>query len=229
MEVYTIPNKDSLKARYSALGKKLKRIQEDSENETREKLAKGLEDLSTGTPLPEDLANYLLGLKQKERLPSSILPSSLFKRPIFFGREDFFNRLASELVGFGLAYQRVYLQPIRLSKLAELFHKHRPWWQCDIKDIETAVNILLNNSIIQKTDTEFLFEPLTISKEVQEFLNLINDGISEFGEISISLINQLVPWDKKKIEQMINLLSSNKICFLDEKEKNLYFPELKRS
>ncbi len=229
LEVIKISDQKDLRKHYRSMGKKLKEVEETSNKKTKEKMKKSLEKLSTGSYLPKDLANYLLDLKQKEGLPVSILPESIFQRPIFFGREDFFKRLASELVTFGLAYQRVYLQPIKLSKLAELFHKHRPWWRCDIKDIETAINILMDNSIIQRNEIGFLFEPLAMSSEIQDFLKFINKGISEVGEISISTVQQLVPWDDKKITNMIELLSSNQVCFWNKKEKSLYFPDFKRS
>lgn len=148
---------------------------------------------------------------------------------MFLGREKFFHRLASELISFGLAYQRVFLQPVRLSKIAELFHQHRPWWQCDIQDIEKAVESLVKESIVQKTTEGFLFEPLTMSSEVQNFLSLINGGINNYGEISLSLIQELVPWEKSKIESIIDLLCSNRICIFHKEEKTLFFPEFKRS
>jgi hypothetical protein len=155
------------------------------------------------------------------------LPSSLFKRPAFFGREDFFHRLASELIAFGIAYQRVYLQPIKLSQLAVHFHELRPWWQCDIEDIEKALKILKKNKIIKKTPEGFLFEPLSMSSDARDFLTFISRGINKYGEIPLSSIQNLVPWNKAKIDTMVKLLCSNQICILDQNKELLFFPELK--
>ncbi len=228
MEAIEISKQDDHKARYKALGKKLKKIQDDTSEEVQKQLEKGIESISSPTYLPDDLATYLLSLKREINLSVSVLPSSLFKRPTLIGREEFFHRLASELISFGIAYQRVYLLPIRLSKLTTLFHKHRPWWQCDIKDIEKALDILNQNEIIQKTPDGFLFEPLTMSTNVQDFLAFISKGINEFGEISLSSIQKLVPWGNTKIKTMIELLSSNQICILDQNKKLLFFPELRK-
>ncbi|MFX0149539.1 MAG: hypothetical protein ACFFAJ_02050 [Candidatus Hodarchaeota archaeon] len=228
MEVNIISDRNNKKARYQRLGKELKKIQDDTEKHVHERLIEGMKEISPPTLLPDDFVIYLLGLKQKVNLPVSVLPSSLFDKPLFFGRKEFFQRLASELISFGLAYQRVFLQPVRLSKIAELFHKHRPWWQCDIQDIEKAIESLVSSSIIQKTEEGFLFEPLTMSSEVQEFLNLINVGINNFGEISLSLLQELVPWKKTKIDAIIDLLCSNGICIFHKEEKILFFPEFKR-
>ncbi|UCG02296.1 MAG: hypothetical protein JSW11_22240 [Candidatus Heimdallarchaeota archaeon] len=227
MEASGISEQNDHEARYKALGKKLKQLEDDTANEVQEKLIKGVKKISSPTHLPKDLATYLLSLKREIQLPVSVLPLSLFKRPTFFGREDFFHRLASELIAFGIAYQRVYLQPIKLSQLAVRFHEHRPWWQCDIEDIEKALEILKKNKIIQKTPDGFLFEPLSMSSDAQDFLSFISRGINKNGEISLTSIQNLVPWNKSKIDSMVKILCSNQICLLDQDKESLFFPELK--
>ena len=227
MEAYIISEQNDHKARYKALGKKLKQLEDETANEVQKQLVEGIKTISSPTHLPKDLATYLLSLKREVKLPVSVLPSSLFKRPAFFGREDFFHRLSSELIAFGIAYQRVYLQPVKLSQLAVRFHEHRPWWQCDIQDIEKALKILEKSKIIQRTPDGFLFEPLSMSSDAQEFLTLISRGINEYGEISLSSIQNLVSWEKSKIDMMIKLLCSNQICIFDQNKELLYFPELK--
>lgn len=228
MEASSISEQNDHKARYKALGKKLKQLEDETSNEVQDQLEKGIKSISSPTHLPKDLATYLLSLKREIKLPVSVLPSSLFKRPTFFGREDFFHRLASELIAFGIAYQRVYLQPIKLSQLAIRFHEHRPWWQCDIEDIEKALNILKKNKIIRKTPKGFLFEPLSMSSDAQDFLTFISRDINRYGEISLSSIQNLVSWNKAKIDAMVKLLCSNQICILDQNKGSLFFPELKR-
>ncbi|MFW9905856.1 MAG: hypothetical protein ACFFFH_16100, partial [Candidatus Thorarchaeota archaeon] len=117
MEAYIISEQNDHKARYKALGKKLKQLDDETTDEVQKQLVKGIKSISSPTHLPKDLATYLLSLKREIKLPISVLPPSLFKRPSFLGREDFFHRLSSELITFGIAYQRVYLQPIKLSQL----------------------------------------------------------------------------------------------------------------
>ena len=227
MEAYIISEQNDHKARYKALGKKLKQLEDETTNEVQKKLVKGIKTLSTPTHLPKDLATYLLSLKREVKLPVSVLPPSLFRRPAFLGREDFFHRLSSELIAFGIAYQRVYLQPIKLSQLAVRFHEHRPWWQCDVQDIEKALKILVKNKIIQRTSDGYLFEPLSMSSDAQEFLTIISRGINKYGEISLASIHNLVPWIEVKIDSMVNLLCSNQICIYDQNKELLFFPELK--
>ncbi|MFX0205351.1 MAG: hypothetical protein ACFFDT_05150 [Candidatus Hodarchaeota archaeon] len=227
MEASRISKQNDHKAQYKALGKKLKQLEDETTNEVQKQLVKGIKSISPPTHLPKDLATYLLSLKREVKLPISVLPPSLFKRPAFLGRENFFHRLSSELITFGIAYQRVYLQPIKLSQLAVRFHEHRPWWQCDIQDIEKAMKILVKNKIIQRTSEGYLFEPLSMSSDAQEFLTIISRGINKYGEISFTSIQNLVPWNKSKIDSMVNLLCSNQICIIDQNKELLFFPELK--
>lgn len=226
MEAIVITYQKKHDDRYKALGKKYKQLKDDTDTEAQEKLSKGLKDVTSTRYLPEDLANYILSLRQNLEITVSILPESLFKRPVFFGKEDFYFRLASELISFGIAYQRVYLKPIKLTKLAELFHQHRSWWKCDIQDIEKALVPLTENNIVEYSTEGYMFEPLTLSRDVHDFLVLIAKGINKNGEISLSKVYELVSWNRSKIASILSLLSKNKICLSDQSSENLYFPEL---
>ena len=169
-----------------------------------------------------------MDLKLTRNLPVSLLPSNLFEKPIFKGRKDFFHRLASELISFGLAYQRVYLKPIALYQITSLFHQHRPWYKCTIQDIEKALEILKNNSIIKENSDGYIFEPFSVSTEIRTFLAGITDGISDYGEISNSLIEQLLPWDTARINAVLKILMSNQICIIDDNKQIVYFPGYKK-
>jgi hypothetical protein len=214
--------------RYKAFGKKLKKYQDESEEIQEKTLREGIETSKIPVNLPEDLANYLLTLKREIDLPISVLPTSMFNKPRFLGREEFFQRLASELLPYGLAHQRVFLEPVRLSRLAASFHEHRPGWKVDIQDIEAALKMLDKKGIIERQEQGFLFEPLTLSKDVHTFLALVNEGMTAYGEIPILDTYQRVPWSHSKIDVMIELLIENKICMLNSQEKMLFFPSFTR-
>jgi len=228
LEEKAIVDKRQTKDPYKKFADKLAKIQESAKNEVEVTLSNGLEKLSSTSYLPNDLTSYLLSLKSHLSLPSSTLPASFFKKPLFKGKEDFYHRLSSEIISFGLSYQRVYLKPIRLFELAHLFHIHRPWWKCDIQDIENAVSILIEEKIVIKTDEGLLFEPLTLSHEVQEFLALIYQYINDVGEISFQKIKEISHRDNSKIESLIALLVRNRICIRDRERNLLYFPELSK-
>ncbi|MFX0084413.1 MAG: hypothetical protein ACFFAU_01965 [Candidatus Hodarchaeota archaeon] len=228
MEVKVISYRKDKKNRFKTLEEKLKAIQDSTKKEVQERLKEGIRIHSATSYLPEDLTEYILSLKQNLEMAASLLPDSLFKRPVFFGKEDFYYRLASELISFGLAYQRVNLQPIRLSKLAELFHQHRSWWKCDIQDIEKALDALCEHNIVQYSSNGYVFEPMTLSRDIHDFLAFIAPRINEYGEISLSDIQKYVPWDYPKIEAAINLLNTNKICIFDKNQESIFFPEFRK-
>lgn len=211
------------------MGEKLKSILDNAEDKAKKNITKGLETSSEIRYFPDDFTNYLLDLKLSKSLPVSLLPHSLFVKPFFRGKKEYFQRLASELISFGLSYQRVHLKPIRLYQITSLFHKHKPWWECDIQDIEHALNELATNAIVEKTPEGFFFEPLSTSSEVRNFINLISDGVSDYGEISLTLIQQLVAWDHSRINSIINILVENQISIYDKKKKLLFFPGFTRS
>jgi hypothetical protein len=214
--------------RLKAFGKKLKQRQDESEEIVRTKLREGLENRKIPVGLPEDLRNYLLTLKHAVDLPVSVLPPEMFKKPRFFGREEFFQRLASELLPYGLAHQRVYLEPVRLSKLAASFHEHRPGWEVNIQDIESALEMLDEQGIIERQKEGFLFEPLTLSRDVHAFLAWINEGIDPHGEITVLETYKRVPWDPPKVDALIDLLTKNQICIRNSQEGVLFFPSFNR-
>ena len=228
LEVNSIPDPKSRKELHDKFADKLKNISESADKEAKSLISKGLKDTSKVTYFPQEFSTYLLGLKLTSNLPVSLLPDSLFVRPNFKGKNDFFQRLASELVSFGLAYQRVNLKPVPLHKITSLFHEHRPWWQCDIQDIESALEVLSKNKIIHKKAEGYIFEPFSVSSEIRTFLTAITDGISDYGEISLALIQQLVSWEQPRIIAALEILTSNRICIYDQNEQLVYFPDLKK-
>ncbi|PWI49031.1 hypothetical protein CEE45_03710 [Candidatus Heimdallarchaeota archaeon B3_Heim] len=206
----------------------MKKISDSAGEEAKSLLTKGLQKTARITYFPQEFSTYLLDLKLSSNLPVSLLPDDLFVKPNFKGKTDFFHRLASELISFGLAYQRVNLKPVPLHKITSLFHKHRPWWQCDIQDIETALDVLKKNSIVRKKEDGYIFEPFSVSSEIRTFLSAISDGISDYGEISLTLIEQLVPWENARIIAILEILTSNQICIYDQKNELVYFPGFKK-
>jgi hypothetical protein len=206
----------------------LKKISDSADKEAKSLLTKGLKETEKITYFPEDFSTYLLDLKLSSNLPVSLLPASLFVRPNLKGKRDFFHRLASELVSFGLAYQRINLKPVPLHKITTLFHKHRPWWQCDIQDVETALDVLEKEGVIHQKEDGYIFEPFSVSSEIRSFLSAISDGISDYGEISVPLISQLVAWEKSRIVSALEILVSNRICIYNQKEQLVFFPGFKK-
>ncbi len=228
MEVKVIPDQQSTKELKKNFAEKLKKISDSADKEAQKTIAKGLDIASDITYFPEKFSTYLLDLKLTTNLPVSLLPASLFDKPVFKGRGDFFHRLASELISFGLAYQRVYLKPVALYEITSLFHKHRPWWKCDIQDVEKALKILKNESIVQESKDGYTFEPFSVSTEIRTFLAAITDGVSEHGEISFTLIEQLLAWEADRISAALKILMNNKICLIDDKKQLVYFPGFKK-
>lgn len=224
MEAKEIPEHQKKKDLYNRFADKMKAISDSADEEAKASIKLGLDIASKNQYFPSEFSSYLLGLKMSQNLPVSLLPDSLFERPIFKGRERFFHRLASELISFGLAYQRVYLKPIPLSEITSLLHSHRPWWKCDIQDVEKSLSILKKNGIIQENEDGYTFEPFSISSEIRNFLTSISDGVNEYGEISTTLIAQLIPWESKRIKSALEILANNRICILDEEKQIVYFP-----
>ena len=147
----------------------MKSIEDTANEEVRSSIQQGLKDASNNCYFPSDFSNYLLGLKISQNLPVSLLPDNLFERPTLRGKKDYYHRLASELISFGLSYQRVYLKSVSLSAISSLFHAHKPWWKCDIQDIEKSLSILKDNQIIQEDEDGFIFEPFSISSDIRTF------------------------------------------------------------
>ncbi len=228
MEVRKISDPSDIQNRFKSLGKKLAKKIDTTEQETRQILSKGADKHSTMKYLPEDFSNYLMSLKLKVDKPVSSLPDHLFQKPLFFGREDYFSRLASELIISGLSYQRVHLKPLKLELISDLFSKHRPWWNYDQKDIQKAMEVLKKEKIVQRTNKGYIFEPMTLSIDIHEFFSLIIPHLNNYGEIPIRSIHTYIPWDQNKIESIIHILKDNNIILVDKSLDILYFPEYSR-
>ncbi len=181
-------DKEDLRKKYTAFGAKLKTEIDESKKESSRIIQEGVTRLEKQEVplLPDDLAQRLLCTKIAHEMPETLLPASYFEKPRFRGKEKYFQRLAADLLLFGLSYQRSYGILPTEDAFPQLFLENRPWWKASEKDIQQALKILYDNKVIRLSESLIEFESTETSKEMTRVLSWI--GVHKLERVTIDLL-----------------------------------------
>lgn len=163
---------------YKRLGSKLQEQLENSSKIAKAALRKSSLALEKKVLLlPEDLSNKVLGMKRDSELPETLLPASTFDKPRFLGKGRFYKRLASDVLHFGMAYQRSYGVVPTEEQVIEQFTSRKPWWECSEKDLQKSISALESSGIISRLSSgQILFEPEETSQDVSLLLKTVSEN-----------------------------------------------------
>ncbi len=219
---------DELKKLYKKRGLQLHNEIDAAHKESKKILQKGLKKLEKETTsLPDWLKNRIMSTKVQLGYAPSLLPESAYEKPRFRGKKKFYQRLAAEILDFGLAYQRAYGTYPTLQELANAFLSHRPWWQCTVEDINSALKLLEENSIISHAagnENRWIFEPIELSQDIRNLILLAAKYEKTQQPLTFDIIKNELNWKLDKITLIINRLKKEGKCV--QKEDELWFPIL---
>jgi len=208
-------NQDKTRNAYAALGSRMKRRLQTSEEKAQETRQEGfgrIDKEKLPSFIPEEFIFRILGLKRQTDLPETVLPSTYFEKK---GRRGpFLRRLAADVLEFGRSYQRAYSTLPEHKQLAEAFLKQRSHWECDEKDIADAIKGLQKGGLVGTKGGQLLFEPLTISRDITSLLQKVWQQRKEFWEAN--QLASILGWDKEKTHEVLKTLTNEQICVKDK-------------
>ncbi|MHA1167568.1 MAG: hypothetical protein ACTSP4_07195 [Candidatus Hodarchaeales archaeon] len=212
---------------YSNLGTDMKKSLEEANEKAERTLEKGLIKISEDHPslLPEDVTNKLLSLKTKVDLPPVLFPPSFFEKPRFRGKRDFYERLAIDIIVFGMSYQRSYGTYPARNEFPNLFLKNRNWWDCEPDDIDEALKILLSSGTVTEVeDGKLVFEDIDFSGNMCELLKFVTSDNRAAQGITIDDISDEFPyWNDDLIESLLEKAITENLAVKDSDGKTIYF------
>lgn len=203
---------------YKQKGKKLSDSQEQSKQETKEKLESKVSFLSNQKDHSPQLRDKLLKLHIKT--PNS---TDTFSQSSYSFRSNK-QAVYSIFLSFGRNFQRVIGSPIStVHQLYDQFLLTNP----NIKDFtehdcQTSLNYLHNQGLIYQLTPTILFEPLEQSQDINSVFSLLS---STDHSLSISTIEKrLSNWSSDKIHHILDILVDNGLAILDG--ETVWFPQL---
>lgn len=212
---------------YSNLGTDMKNSLDDAKERAERTLEQGMIEISEDHPslLPEDVTNKLLSLKAKVNLPPVLFPSSFFEKPRFRGKRDFYERLAIDIIVFGMSYQRSYGRYPDRNKFPIIFLKNRTWWECETDDIDEALNILLSSGTVTEVEEGGLvFEDIDFSGNMSELLKFVtSDNRAAQGITVEDILAEFPYWANDLIESLVEKAITENLAVKDTDGKTVYF------
>ena len=227
--------KRSMRDAYAALGSEFGQIKEDGKKDPQEVIRNGItriesekKDQISASRLVSD---QISDLRKEAKMSSSVGTSGQISQPRIFGKNDYKEALARELLVIGHEELKEAGGTITLSGLLELFKTTRPNWDTDIKQIENALKHLEKQEIIPKmqplekseNDTLVFFKPIELSNDLQTLLKFApRDGEN------ISYFMSVLGWKKERILIALDALIQHGLAILDEETSWIYFPALSK-
>jgi hypothetical protein len=225
--------KRSVRDAYASLGKEFGQIKEDGKKERQEAIRDGIARIESEKKnqifASRIVSDQISELRKEANMSSSVGTSGQISQPRMFGKSDFKEALARELLVIGHEELKESGGTITLTSLFELFKATRPNWDVDIKQIENGLKHLEKQEIIPKmqslekseNDKLIFFKPIELSNDIQTLLKFApRDGEN------LSYFMTVLGWKKERLSIAIDSLVQLGLVILDEETSWIYFPAL---
>ena len=216
---------EDIRDKYKAFGKKLRSNLDQSAVKSREQMEIGLEKLKKEfgfVGLPSDLQEKILTAKDRMEIPLDFLPDEFYKRPFFFGKKDFYRRLATDFYVFGISSQRAFGRILKTNELLESFNQKNPSWDCSEKDLKRILGELANSDLVTTTEGQVLFEPMETSLAVASIFRIA--ASQNPPSVTIDLLIEELNLDKEYAKSILKKLSKEGMVRADR--ETYWFPAL---
>jgi hypothetical protein len=227
--------KVSVRDAYASLGKEFEQIKEDGKRERQEAIRDGITRIESEkkNQIFESrlVSDQISELRKEANMSSSVGTSGQISQPRMFGKNDFREALARELLVIGHEELKEEGGTITLTNLLDLFKTTRPNWDVDIKQIENALKHLEKQEIIPKmqslekseNDKLIFFKPIELSNDIQTLLKFApRDGEN------LSYFMSVLGWKKERLLNALDSLIQLDLAILDEEQNWIYFPALSK-
>jgi hypothetical protein len=226
--------KDEIKKAYKDLAKEFSDLEEEAEAEKKEVLQEGI--LEIEMEYKDVLKNThamnerLAQLRKKAGMAELIGTGKKVQKDRFKDKKKFYIFLAKEALEVGLDSSRETGGVLLFSDFLNLFRSERPNWEVTRDDLKESLEELARQKLIPRL---FLMKRKKIlitfkPRELHEDLLRILDLASMEGKITLDLLEDLLGWQKERIELALRSLVEHEIATLDKKTKVYFFPALSR-
>ncbi len=172
------------------------------------------------------LVAKILDIRQKAGMSQTVGTSGKVKAPMIFGKDEFKQKLARELLVIGTEELDDIGGAITLANLVDYFRETRPKWEVRTGEILSVLKELEKADVIPKRvdigEDEVLirFKPIEMSKDIQDVLRL-STGL-DF--LSVNQVTSHLGWPIERAQSTLTLMMKIDIAILDESTGNYYFP-----
>ncbi len=222
--------RSSLSDAYKTLDSDLVEAQKKDAEKKREVIEEGIEKVEkkSGKELlaSKMLVSKILNIRQKAGMTQTIGTAGGVKAPMIFGKDEFKQKLARELLVIGTEELSDIGGAITIANLVDYFRETRSDWKVKTGEILSVLKKLEEEEVIPKRidigDDEVLirFKPIEMSSDIQEVLRLATG----LPFLSVDKVTSHLGWPIERAQSTLILMMKIDIAILDESSGNYYFP-----
>jgi hypothetical protein len=212
-----------IKDLYEKLGKKIKSKEKEAEEKAEEKLTSFYDSQTKEKHFfSPDIKNRFLQLQNSKFIDVEKLEQKIVEKPRFFGKKEYFQSLALDLLSFGISWTRLEGNSLVFDEeIQSLFFESYPIWKDATYQEISQILLLLKESGLAIGDNVdgFWFEDKDDSKELRNVLLLVDNK----GMITKAIIKDKLKWNEKKINDLLNIMVNQEIAVLDNENNDVFW------
>ena len=172
------------------------------------------------------LVNRILEIRKKSGLAQTIGTVGKIKTPILFGKDEFKQKLAQEIMIIGTEELETIGSAITIINLVEYFRETRPNWKIKTGEILEIVKKLEEEKVIPprvdigEDEVLIRFKPIELSTDIQEVLRLATG----LPSLSVDKVSSHLGWSVERAQSTLTLMMKMDLVMLEERSGEYFFP-----
>ena len=217
---------------YKSMDDDLVKTQKDDKESKQEVLAKGIEKIEKKNykelMASRMLVNKVLDIRKRAGMPQTIGTAGKVKAPTIFGKDEFKQKLARELLIIGNEELDDIGGAITIANLVDYFKETRINWKVKVGDILEVLKKLEEKEIIPprvdigEEDVLIRFKPIEMSTDFQEVLRLATG----LPFLTVAKVSSHLGWSVERAQNTLTIMMKYDLAILDEGSGDYYFPGL---
>lgn len=217
---------------YKSFDTELTETQVKDSSKRQEVLEKGIEEVEKKSKKDVEsskiIVQKLLDMRRKAGLSETIGTAGQVKTPILFGKNEFKQKLAQEIMTIGIEELADIGNAITIVKLIDYFRETRPNWKVRTGEIMDVIKELEKKEVIPprvdigEDEVLIRFKPIEMSTDIQQVL-ILATGLPF---LTVDKVASHIGWSVERAQSTLTLMAKMDIAIMEEETGNYYFPGL---
>ncbi len=217
---------------YKSMDDDLVKTQEIDKDSKQKVLVKGIEKIEKKNfkelLASRMLVNKVLEIRKKAGMSQTIGTAGKVKASMIFGKDEFKEKLARELLIIGNEELEDIGGAITIANLIDYFKETRVNWKVDVGDILDVLKKLEEKGIIPprvdigEEEVLIRFKPIEMSTDFQNVLRLATG----LPSLSVAKVSSHLGWSVERAQSTLTTMMKYDLAILDEGSGEYYFPGL---
>lgn len=223
-------SRSALSQAYSSFEQDLVETQKKDKEKKKDILQKGIEEIEKESKSEllssKNLVGKLLEIRQRAEMSSTIGTAGKIKTPIIFGKDEYKQKLAREILTIGTEELKAMGYAITVANFVEYFERTRPNWKIKTGEILQTIKELEKEKLIPpkvdlgEDEVLIRFKPIELSNDLEEVLQLATG----LPGLKAEQVSSHLDWPFERSQSTLTMMSEMGLAVLDDETSVYYFP-----